>query len=45
MTSNEVLGTYLNDHLDGANAGVEMARRLHERAGTGPDISLGGLAQ
>jgi hypothetical protein len=44
--SNEVLGTYLNDHLAGANAGVEMARRLHERAGTGPDaVALGQLAE
>ena len=26
MTSTAVLGSYLNDHLAGANAGVEMAR-------------------
>jgi len=37
MDSTDVLGTYLNDHLGGANAGVEMARQLHKRAGTGPD--------
>ena len=44
MMSTEVLGTYLNDHLAGANAGVEMIRRLHERAGTGPDAdALGRL--
>ena len=46
MTSTAVLGTYLNDHLAGANAGVEMARRLHERAGAGPDAAaLGRLAE
>jgi hypothetical protein len=46
VTSTEVLGTYLNDHLAGANAGVEMARRLHERAGAGPDAAaLGRLAE
>jgi hypothetical protein len=46
VTSTEVLGTYLNDHLAGANAGVEMARRLHKRAGTGPDAAtLGRLAE
>ena len=37
MGSSEVLGTYLNDHLGGANAGVEMARRLRDRAQDGPD--------
>jgi hypothetical protein len=37
VTSTEVLGTYLNDHLAGADAGVQVARRLRERAGTGPD--------
>jgi hypothetical protein len=46
VTSTAVLGTYLNDHLAGANAGVEMARRLHERAGAGPDAAaLGRLAE
>jgi hypothetical protein len=39
VTSSEVLGTYLNDHLAGANAGVEIAWRLHERAGAGPDAA------
>jgi hypothetical protein len=39
VTSTEVLGTYLNDHLAGANAGVEMAWRLRERAGAGPDAA------
>jgi len=32
-TSTEVLGTYLNDHLGGSNAGVLLARRLRERMG------------
>jgi hypothetical protein len=46
VTSTTVLGTYLNDHLAGANVGVELARRLHERAGTGPDAAtLGRLAE
>jgi hypothetical protein len=46
VASTEVLGTYLNDHLAGANAGVEMARRLHERAVAGPDAAaLGRLAE
>jgi hypothetical protein len=46
VTSTEVLGTYLNDHLAGANAGVEMARRLQERAGAGPNAAtLGRLAE
>lgn len=46
VASTEVLGTYLNDHLAGANAGVEMAHRLHERAVAGPDAAaLGRLAE
>jgi hypothetical protein len=46
VTSTEVLGTYLNSHLAGANTGVELARRLHERAKAGPDAAtLGRLAQ
>jgi len=46
MTSTKVLGTYLNDHLAGANVGVELARRLHERAGAEPDaVTLGRLAE
>ena len=40
MTSTEVLGTYLNDHLSGANAGVQMAQRLHKRAAGGPDAAV-----
>ncbi len=40
MASTEVLGTYLNDHLSGANAGVEMAQRLHKRAADGPDAAV-----
>lgn len=45
MASTDTLGTYLNDHLGGANAGVEMARQLHQRAGSGPDAAeLGRLA-
>ena len=46
VASTEVLGTYLNDHLAGANAGVQMARRLHQRAVAGPDAAvLGRLAE
>ena len=46
MTSTKVLGTYLNDHLAGANVGVELARRLHDRAGMGPDAAtFGRLAE
>jgi len=30
MSANEQLATYLNDHLGGANAGVEMARELQK---------------
>jgi hypothetical protein len=33
----DALGTYLNGHLAGANAGVQMARRLCRLAGDGPD--------
>lgn len=40
MASTEVLGTYLNDHLAGANAGVEMAKRLHKGAAAGPDAAV-----
>ena len=32
----DALGTYLNSHLAGANAGVQMARRLCRLAGDGP---------
>jgi hypothetical protein len=31
MASNEGLGVYLNDHLAGATAGVELARKLQEQ--------------
>lgn len=34
------LRTYLNDHLGGANAGVEMARRLEADARGEPDAQL-----
>jgi hypothetical protein len=45
MSSTEVLATYLHDHLAGAEAGVEMARRLQKRvAGTPEAAVLGGLA-
>ncbi|WP_433272589.1 hypothetical protein ACQPZA_19875 [Pseudonocardia xinjiangensis] len=43
MSPTDRLGTYLNDHVGGANAGVEMARQLEEgvrgepaAAGLGP---------
>jgi hypothetical protein len=46
VASTKVLGTYLNIHLAGANAGVEMAQRLHKRAAAGPDAaSLARLAE
>jgi hypothetical protein len=36
MSSNELLGIYLNDHLAGSAAGVELAEKLHENnKGTG----------
>jgi hypothetical protein len=42
---NERLATYLNDHLGGANAGVELARRLEQAVRDQPDgASLDGLA-
>lgn len=45
MPSTELLAIYLNDHLGGANAGVELARRLHQKAGDGHDTAmLGRLA-
>jgi hypothetical protein len=37
---NQRLATYLNDHLGGANAGIELARRLEEATKTGPDGAL-----
>jgi len=46
MTTNEQLGTYLNDHLAGAHAGVEMARQLQEEIQGEPDAEvLGRLAE
>jgi hypothetical protein len=42
---NERLATYLNDHLSGANAGVELARRLEQAVRDQPDGAvLDGLA-
>lgn len=42
---NEQLITYLNDHLAGANAGIELARRLEEAAKDDADrAALDGLA-
>jgi hypothetical protein len=44
-TSTEQLGTYLNDHLAGASAGVEMARRLQDDVTGEPEAAvLGPLA-
>lgn len=40
MSATDQLGTYLNDHLGGANAGVEMARRLQHEVRGGPDADL-----
>jgi hypothetical protein len=40
VASTEVLGTYLNTRLASANAGVEMAQRLHKCAAAGPDAAL-----
>lgn len=40
MTATDRLGTYLNDHLGGANAGVEMARTLQDAVRGGPDAEL-----
>ena len=37
MTSAELLGTYLNAHLAGANAGVETAERLRKHVTDRPD--------
>ena len=45
MSSTEVLATYLHDHLAGAEAGVEMARRLEKRVSGTPEAhALGRLA-
>ena len=40
MASSDPLGTYLNGHIGGANAGVQMAHRLCELAGDGPDAAV-----
>jgi hypothetical protein len=40
MTANEQLSTYLNDHLGGANTGVEMARKLHEEIQGEPEAEV-----
>jgi hypothetical protein len=40
MASTDALGTYLTDHLSGANAGVQVARRLCELVGDGPDAAV-----
>lgn len=39
MAATEVLGTYLNDHLSGANAGVEMAQQLRRRSAERPEAA------
>lgn len=45
MASSDALDTYLNDHLAGANAGVDLARRLEsEGQGTAAAPYLAGLA-
>ncbi len=40
MASTDVLGTYLTDHLGGANAGVQIAHRLSELVRDGPDAAV-----
>lgn len=46
MSGTEQLSTYLNDHLGGANAGVEMARQLQKDVEGERDAEiLGRLAQ
>lgn len=40
MTATERLGTYLNDHLGGASAGVEMARTLQDAVRGEPDAEV-----
>ncbi|WP_214369562.1 hypothetical protein [Pseudonocardia sp. H11422] len=41
MSSTDLLSTYLNDHLGGANVGLELARRLQAEA-AGPDAEVFG---
>jgi hypothetical protein len=44
--TNDQLGTYLNDHLGGAHAGVEMARQLQDEIQGEPEAEgLGRLAE
>ncbi|MCA1694958.1 MAG: hypothetical protein ABR615_06855 [Pseudonocardiaceae bacterium] len=46
MTTNNPLGIYLNDHLAGAHAGVEMARQLQDEIHKEPEAEvLGRLAE
>jgi hypothetical protein len=46
MPAADRLGTYLNDHLGGANAGVEMARQLEEAVRDTPyAAALGPIAK
>lgn len=46
MSAVDHLGTYLNDHLGGANAGAEMARQLEEAVrGTPYAAALGPIAK
>jgi hypothetical protein len=46
MTANDQLSTYLNDHLGGARAGVEMARKLQEEIEGEPEAdALGRLPE
>lgn len=46
MSATDELGTYLNDHLGGASAGVEMARRLQSEVEGDRDAEiLGRLAE
>jgi hypothetical protein len=40
MASTDALGTYLNGHLAGANAGVLMAHRLRKLVEDGPDAAV-----
>lgn len=45
MTSNELLATYLNDHLAGATAGGELTRKISsENSGTELGVFLAELA-
>ncbi|MGQ0575226.1 MAG: hypothetical protein ACT4RN_13615 [Pseudonocardia sp.] len=40
MSTADPLGIYLNDHLAGANTGVEMARKLQDEVAGGPDEAV-----